>query len=97
MRTFAIISFLLLGFSDIAKAEKIFCSDREEIVEELISEYDEQLAAVKEIKGEGLLEIHVSARTGSWTALLTKAGRLSCILADGKDAPVPEFLQEHSV
>jgi len=97
MRIFAILSFLLLGFSDVAKAEDIYCSDREEIVDELVSGYGEQLAAVKDIKGEGLLEIHVSARTGSWTALLTTAGRLSCIVADGKDAPIPEFLEDISV
>ena len=97
MRMFAILALLLLGFSHVAKAEDILCSDREEIVEELVSKYDEQLAAVIDIKGEGLLEIHVSARSGSWTALLTTAGRLSCVVADGDDAPVPEFLQDQSV
>ncbi|MDX1484855.1 MAG: hypothetical protein R3229_10260 [Alphaproteobacteria bacterium] len=75
------------------KAEEVVCTEREEMVEQLVSDFDEHLAAVRDIKGEGLLEIHVSAQTGSWTALLTKHWNLSCILADGDDAPVPDILK----
>lgn len=48
---------------------------------------------VKDVKGEGLLEIHVSADSGTWTALLTKSWDLSCVVADGEDAPVPDILE----
>lgn len=97
MRLPSLLCFLLLGVSSVANAEQIFCSDREGVVEELVADYGEQLAAVKDIEGEGLLEIHVSTRTGSWTALLTRPGKLSCVVASGYDAPIPEFLMDVGV
>jgi hypothetical protein len=83
--------FLVCTFP--AAAEEIVCTDREQMVERLVSDFGEQLAAVKEIKGEGLLEIHVSARNGTWTALLTKTWALTCVVGNGEDAPIPDFLE----
>ncbi len=58
------------------------CLDRAEMVTTLLDKYGEQLAEVHEIKGEGLIEFHVSPDNGNWTVLLTKAGT-SCVLAAG--------------
>lgn len=97
MRYLTLVCLCLLTLSSPAEAEKTYCSDREDVVEELVADYGEQLAAVRDIKGEGLLEIHVSARTGTWTALLTRPGNLSCVVASGSDAPIPEFLDDVGV
>jgi hypothetical protein len=60
------------------------CLDRSVMVDTLIIEYGKQLAEVREIKGKGLLEFHVSTKEGTWTALLTSAKGVSCVLAVGE-------------
>ena len=60
------------------------CLDRSVMVDTLITQYGEQLAEVREIKGTGLLEFHVSAQEGTWTALLTNGAGVSCVLAVGE-------------
>ena len=54
------------------------------MLDTLITEYGEQLAEVREIKGTGLLEFPVSPKKGTWTALLTNAKGVSCVLAVGE-------------
>ncbi len=65
-------------------AEARACLDRSVMVDTLITEYGEQLAEVREIKGKGLLEFHVSPKEGTWTALLTNGHGVSCVLAVGE-------------
>ncbi|MCH8918507.1 MAG: hypothetical protein IIC52_10665 [Proteobacteria bacterium] len=65
-------------------AEVKACLDRSVMVDTLIAEYGEQLAEVREIKGKGLLEFHVSSDIGSWTAVLTSSEGISCVLATGQ-------------
>ena len=65
-------------------AEARACLDRSVMIDTLISEYGEQLAEVREIKGKGLLEFHVSPKDGTWTALLTNADGVSCVLGVGE-------------
>jgi hypothetical protein len=96
MRSFLLSLVLVFAVTFSAAAEEIVCNDRERIVESLVSDFGEQLAEVKDIEGEGLLEIHVSALTGSWTALLTKTWKLSCVVGNGHDANIPELLDTMS-
>lgn len=65
-------------------AEVRACLDRSVMVDTLITQYGEQLAEVREIKGTGLLEFHVSVQEGTWTALLTNVHGVSCVLAVGE-------------
>ncbi len=65
-------------------AEVKACLDRSVMVDTLIAEYGEQLAEVREIKGKGLLEFHISPKEGTWTALLTNGHGVSCVLAVGE-------------
>jgi hypothetical protein len=94
MRGLSLILCLVIGFAAPSKAEEVICKTRDLMVESLLDDYGEQLAAVRKIKGEGLLEFHVSAATGTWTALLTKTWAQSCLIASGDDGPVPEFLRD---
>jgi len=68
--------------------------EREPLVEQLVSEFDEQLIAVWDISGEGLLELHASDHTGSWTVLLTKSWDLSCVVGDGRDGPTQDIFED---
>ena len=65
-------------------AETRVCLDRSVMIDTLIAEYNEHLAEVRDIKGKGLLEFHVSPLDGTWTALLTKGNGISCVLAVGE-------------
>ena len=65
-------------------AEVRACLDRSAMIDTLITEYDEQLAEVRQIKDKGLLEFHVSPKEGTWTALLTNGNGISCVLATGQ-------------
>lgn len=59
------------------------CLMRSLMIDTLITDYGEQLAEVREIKGKGLLEFHVSPKDGTWTAVLTKPNGMSCVVAVG--------------
>lgn len=65
-------------------AEASACLDRSVMIDTLITDFGEQLAEVREIKDQGLLEIHVSARNGTWTVLLTNFDGVSCVIAVGE-------------
>lgn len=60
------------------------CRVRSAMIDTLIDEYGEQLVEVREVKGQGLLEFHVSPDDGTWTALLTKSNGVSCVLGIGE-------------
>jgi hypothetical protein len=68
--------------------------EREQLVGQLVSDFDEQLVAVRDIKGEGLLELHSSGHTGSWTILLTKSWGHSCVVGDGLGDPTQDILED---
>ncbi len=87
-----ILPFLMLAALPRAHgAEVQACYVRSVIVDTLIAEYDEQLAEVREIKGKGLLEFHVSPKDGTWTALLTDHKGVSCVLAVGDGVDPAKF------
>ncbi len=75
---------LLVALPRAHGTENTFCLARSVMIDTLITEYGEQLAEVREIKGKGLLEFHVSPKDGTWTALLSNPIGVSCILAVGE-------------
>lgn len=79
-----LLPLMLVALPRAHGAEARACLDRSVMVDTLIAEYGEQLAEVREIKGKGLLEFHVSPNEGTWTALLTNGHGVSCVLAVGE-------------
>lgn len=76
---------LLLAAAPFAQAaEEMTCLDRSQMIDTLVDQYGEQLAEVRMVENEGLIEMHVSPRSGSWTALLTDEDGVSCVIAVGK-------------
>ncbi len=82
--TFILLPFLLAAAPHAHAANQKACLLRSIMIDTLITEYGEQLAEVREIKGKGLLEFHVSPNDGSWTAVLTNDDGISCVLAVGE-------------
>ena len=79
-----LLPLMLVALPRAYGAEARACLHRSVMVDTLIAEYGEQLAEVREIKGTGLLEFHVSSDIGSWTAVLTSSEGISCVLATGQ-------------
>jgi hypothetical protein len=79
-----LLPLFLVAAAPTRGAESIACFDRSVMIDTLIHEYGEQLTEVREFTGKGLLEIHVSAEDGTWTALLTDYQGVSCVLAVGE-------------
>jgi hypothetical protein len=90
-----LLPLMLVALPRAHGAEARACLNRSVMIDTLITEYGEQLAEVREIKGKGLLEFHVSPKDGTWTALLTKGNGVSCVLGvgEGIDPSKPEALQ----
>jgi hypothetical protein len=82
--TLILLLLMLAALPRAHGAEARPCLDRSMMIDTLIAEYGEQLAEVREIKGKGLLEFHVSPKEGTWTALLTNGNGVSCVLAVGE-------------
>ena len=79
-----VCTLMLVALPRAYGAEVRACLDRSVMIDILITNYGEQLAEVREIKGKGLLEFHVSSDVGSWTAVLTSFEGISCVLATGQ-------------
>ncbi|HSR55052.1 MAG TPA: hypothetical protein VLN73_02345 [Alphaproteobacteria bacterium] len=79
-----LLPLMLAHTADAVSAETKPCLVRSLMVDTLITDYGEQLAEVRQVKGKGLLEFHVSPKDGSWTAVLTKPNGISCVLAVGE-------------
>jgi hypothetical protein len=60
------------------------CAGRNIIVEMLESQYDESARAIGVVSEEVVLEVFVSAKSGSWTVLITVTEGLSCVMAAGE-------------
>lgn len=90
-----LLPLMLVALPRAYGAEARACLNRSVMIDTLITEYGEQLAEVREIKGKGLLEFHVSPKDGTWTALLTERNGVSCVLAvgEGIDPSKTEALQ----
>jgi hypothetical protein len=90
-----LLPLMLVALPRAYGAEARACLNRSIMIDTLIAEYGEQLAEVREIKGKGLLEFHVSPEDGTWTALLTKRNGVSCVLGvgEGIDPSKSEALQ----
>ena len=84
MFTLILLPLMLVALPRAHGAEARVCFERSVMIDTLITEYGEQLAEVREIKGKGLLEFHVSPKDGTWTVLLTNPIGVSCILAVGE-------------
>ena len=78
-----LLPLMLAPASHALSADTKPCLMRSLMIDTLITDYGEQLAEVREIKGTGLLEFHVSPKDGTWTAVLTKPNGMSCVVAVG--------------
>jgi hypothetical protein len=84
LAAFALLAMAVTPLASAHGAEARICLDRADMIDTLIADYGEQLTEVRDIKGKGLLEFHVSPNDGTWTALLTKGNGISCVLAVGE-------------
>ncbi|MEM1386855.1 MAG: hypothetical protein AAF748_12950 [Pseudomonadota bacterium] len=81
-----VLGVSILGMTAMASpvlAQFSQCAPREKMVETLASKYGEVLAAGG-LRGEKhVVEIWAAPDTGSWTAIVTTAQGISCVMASG--------------
>ena len=87
--------WLLLLLGSVALGQ-MFCVDREEMLDRLASEYDEELVEVRVIEHEGLLELLASPVKGTWTVIITRLSGVSCVLAAGKGLDTGNYFLEEA-
>ena len=92
MKRYILTTALILAATP--AVSQTLCLPRADLVATLETRHDET-ARVRGTIGEGaILEIWGSAESGTWTAVRTTAGGVSCVLAVGQDfvqfAPVAE-------
>lgn len=74
---------LLLTASIPATAQTV-CGKRDDIISQLERKYGETRRSVGVQQGRGVVEIFASAKTGSWTILVTDPRGMSCLMAAGE-------------
>ncbi|MEM9060654.1 MAG: hypothetical protein AAGD13_09345 [Pseudomonadota bacterium] len=72
-----------VAFSTTAQAQMV-CGARGEIIKQLEKKYGETRRSLGLQQGRGVVEIYASAKTGSWTILVTDARGKSCLMAAGE-------------
>lgn len=60
------------------------CGKRTDIIDQLESKYGETRRSVGVQQGRGVVEVFASAKTGSWTILVTDPRGMSCLMAAGE-------------
>ncbi|NNU78927.1 hypothetical protein HMH01_00615 [Halovulum dunhuangense] len=68
------------------------CGDRDAIVDHLRDRFGEERVSAGLSASNGILEVFVSATTGSWTILVTTPAGQTCLVAAGEaweNAPLP--------
>ncbi|MGI9404941.1 MAG: hypothetical protein ACR2O4_01105 [Hyphomicrobiaceae bacterium] len=61
------------------------CAPRNTIVEKLKKRHGETINGVGLVGATAAFEVWTSAKSGSWTILMTRPNKVSCIMASGDD------------
>ena len=87
MKTLAMTALAaLLAFPAVAQERQ--CGPRDNVLRVLSDQYGETRQSVAMTAGGAILEMLANLSTGSWTALMTMPGDLSCLVASGGDFEV---------
>ncbi len=79
----ALVALAVTGPVAAAAQQSVYCGARAAIVERLGQKFGEARTGGGLMSQDQLLEIWSAPDTGTWTALLTRADGVSCILGSG--------------
>lgn len=71
--------------ADQARQGRMPCGPRAVMVEKLTNKFGETRQGAGLINAKAAMEVWSSAKTGSWTILLSRADGVSCVIAAGKN------------
>lgn len=83
LKTVALAAAAAVSLSAVEAAAQTICGKRSDIVRQLKKKYGETRRSVGFQRGRGIVEVFASAKTGSWTILITNRRGLSCLMATG--------------
>lgn len=90
MKRFAFFAWVMLAVLTAMPANaqtqglSMLCADRNVIVGELTGRYGEQVHGMGLAHQNRIVEVYVSAETGSWTITVTSADGTTCLMAAGQ-------------
>jgi len=77
----ALAAFVLVAPS--ATAQQAQCADRARVLEMLENRYGETRRSLGVASGNGVMELHASAATGTWTLTMTLPNGMTCLISSG--------------
>jgi hypothetical protein len=90
MKRFALLAWIVLVVMTAAPSQaqnqrvNMLCADRSIIVNELTGRYGEEVHGMGLANQNRIVEVYVSAETGSWTIAVTSADGTMCLMAAGQ-------------
>lgn len=72
--------------ADLAQAQTVrrnMCADRERVMQKLTGQYGETRRSMGLAANNGIVELHASEDTGSWTITVTHPNGMTCLVAAG--------------
>lgn len=90
MKRFALCAWVVLAVLTALPANaqnrglQMLCADRNIIVGELTGRYGEEVHGMGLAHQNRIVEVYVSAETGSWTITVTSADGTTCLMAAGQ-------------
>ena len=84
IRAAVVLGLVVIGPPAFAQQGAV-CADRNVVVDRLEQEFGEMPTGGGLVSGSQLLEIWSAPDTGTWTALMTRADGISCILGSGEN------------
>ena len=82
--TIALMAAGLIGTASVPATAQTVCGKRADIINQLERKYGETRRSLGVQQGRGVVEIFASAKTGSWTILVTDPRGMSCLMAAGE-------------
>ncbi|MEP3346573.1 MAG: hypothetical protein ABJN34_16090 [Litoreibacter sp.] len=74
----------LIGATNIAAAQaRNMCADRTAVMAKLTKQYGETRRSMGLASNNGIVELHASNDTGSWTITVTHPNGMTCLVAAG--------------
>lgn len=81
--TFGLAAMLATDFAQAQTARRNMCAERQVVLKKLTGQYGETRRSMGLAASRGIVELHASGDTGSWTITVTHPNGMTCLVAAG--------------
>ncbi|WP_298260581.1 hypothetical protein [uncultured Litoreibacter sp.] len=87
--SFGLVAFLLATSISSAQPRNM-CADRSAVMQKLVTKFGETRRSMGLATNSGIVELHASDDTGSWTITVTHPNGITCLVAAGNSFEMVE-------